>query len=161
MRVTPQLEQQLERLQTNPPPDREVLDVALPVGRLYCPLAAVDRIGCLAQELRLAISAEHRDLERIRRVSHWLSQQIRYLLEPLSLIEIDTERVEAQLRSTEPQRVQSASRYYELLVAPTGLRLQRYSAPRGEPRTPIDMQLTHEVFRRLIDDFVQAAEKLR
>lgn len=156
MWATQQLEQQLERLQTQSA-EREVIDVRLPGGRLYCPVAMVDRIGCAIHQLSWEVDQGHRDIARIRQVSEQLASQIRYLLEPLALIEIDTEQLEAQVRSAKPHRDRQGSSYYELLVSPRGLRLQRYSAPRGSARQPIPMQLTHEVLRRLIEDFATAA----
>src|SRR5947209_3619195 len=64
-----------------------------------------------------------------------LAQKITVLLEPLSLIEVDTPRGSAQLRSEAPRQRGEQLAYYELVLSADGAScLHRYQASRGAGR---------------------------
>lgn len=130
-------------------------------GRLHltCELTELDRLACAFRELSLqndALAAA--PLETLREVADRLSKRLTYLLEPIAPIEADAEQCVVQMRSHPPQKGDSGTSYYELLVRRGGhLSLCRYNKPRGENRQRIDAQVTREVLCRLVDDFAQTA----
>jgi hypothetical protein len=135
----------------------DVLRVDVPVGRIECALASVDAIGCTFDEMSLSTTrlANH-STEQLKAVSEKLSQQIRYLLEPIAPIEIDPEGATVQMRSNPPQQDDDGTKYYELLVHRDGLHLRRWSRAKGQPRQSVSAHVTREVLVRLAEDFVAA-----
>jgi hypothetical protein len=93
----------------------------------------------------------------VKQVAERLAKQLTYLLEPIRPIETDAEQCVVQMRSSPPRRDEDRSTYYELQVRKGGaLSLCRYEKAPGDVRRPIAMQLTREVFRRLLEDFAAA-----
>jgi hypothetical protein len=81
------------------------------------------------------------------------------LLEPLKLLEIDHQRVEALLRSDEPARREGALFYYEIILQGDRQALvRRYrGATPGTPREQISFTLTHEALAKLVRDLAEGA----
>lgn len=133
------------------------LSIDVPVGRIECALVSVDAIGCSLDEVALTTDrwANH-STEQLKAISEKLSQQIRYLLEPISPIEIDPEGATVQMRSNPPQQDDDGTKYYELLVHRDGLHLRRYARAKGQPRQSVSAHVTREVLVRLASDFVNA-----
>ena len=139
--------------------DGQRLVVDVPPGRLVCELLSVDTVGCSTQEVALATDLlAGNTMGELKALSEKLSQQINYLLEPISPIEIDHEGASVQMRSNPPQKDDDGTKYYELLVRRDGLSLQRYSRPKGGQRQVVPANLTREVLLRLAGDFVDAVE---
>ena len=128
--------------------------------RLRCLLAALDTLACTFTRLSLAAdSLSQMSTDQLKQTAERLSSRLTYLLEPISLIETDSEGCVVQLRSNPPQKETDRTTYYELLVARTGeLSLVRYARPAGQPRQVIPAQVTREVLTRLTTDFSAAAE---
>ena len=133
------------------------LRVDVPVGRIECALVSVDAVGCSFDEVSLVTSqlANH-STDQLKAVSEKLSQQIRYLLEPICPIEIDPAGATVQMRSSPPQQDDDGTKYYELLVRQGGLSLRRYARAKGQPRQSVSANVTREVLVRLASDFVDA-----
>jgi hypothetical protein len=125
---------------------------------LRCRLTALDTLGCAFQSFEVQVDAlAAASMDRLKQVADALSRRLTYLLEPISPIEIDAQQCVVQLRSNPPQKDESGTSYYELLVAAGGrLSLSRYSKAPGNPRHPIAAQVTREVFLRLVADFAAA-----
>jgi len=128
-----------------------------PVGRLECDVLSVDAIGCAFREFALRSDelAKH-SIDQLKELSEKLSQQINYLLEPISPIEIDSEGATVQMRSNPPQKDDDGTNYYELLVRRDGLTLCRYSRASAQSRHVVPANVTREVLQRLAGDFVDA-----
>jgi hypothetical protein len=127
--------------------------------RFLCELTALDTLGCAFErfELQSAALAEA-GVDRLRAVSETLSTRLTYLLEPIAPIEVDAEQCVVQLRSNPPQRDDSSTSYYELLVRKGGeLSLRRWKKERDDVRQPLAAQVTREVLLRLAGDFAAAA----
>jgi hypothetical protein len=80
--------------------------------------------------------------------------QVRGLLEPLCVIEIDDRRDEALLRSDEPAAKKSDRYYYEVMLKGSGqseVRRYRGTTERGK-REQIPFTLTHETVAKLTGD---------
>lgn len=126
--------------------------------RLRCELVALDTLACAFERLEVAIDAlAGRPAQRLQAVAEALAKRLTYLLEPISPIEVDAEHCVVQMRSHPPQKDESTTSYYELLVARTGqISLVRYVRPTGAPRSVVPAHVTREVLYRLADDFAAA-----
>lgn len=135
----------------------DTVRIDVPVGHIECAIASVDAIGCSFDEVALVTTrlASH-TTDQLKAVSEKLSQQIRYLLEPIAPIEIDPEGATVQMRSNPPHKDDDGTKYYELLVRKDGLSLRRYARAKGQPRQSVSAHVTREVLVRLASDFVAA-----
>ncbi|MGE0609574.1 MAG: hypothetical protein AB7O62_20960 [Pirellulales bacterium] len=121
---------------------------------LRCELAALDTLGCEFTWLSVATDglAAASPLQ-LQKISDALSQRLTYLLEPISPIEVDSERCVVQMRSNPPQKNESGSSYYELLVRRGGeISLCRFEKAPGQQRQVVPAQVTREVLLRIIGD---------
>jgi hypothetical protein len=115
-----------------------------------------DALGCLVWELDvrrtgLGSSGAAALEARAKRVA----QRVTGLLETLKVVEVDAERNEALLRSTEPSPRGDRVAYYEALLQGTGRAVvRRFEAPRepGDRREQVAFALTHEVLAKLAAD---------
>lgn len=157
MSIAHQLDLELQRLATGgfTPPHRFVL--AAPDGRLHGDLESLDSIGCSLNHLEWEPSRPHGAAE-LKEIAEWLCRQVRYLLEPLAVIETDPAGVHLQIRSYPPTRQPQATSYYEALVSSSGVTLRRYSAPPGAPRQPAPMHVTREILERLVSDLSESSQ---
>ena len=129
--------------------------VAFPGGSLECCLLQANSLGCEFDYVQLdcsaACSISHADfLDKANRLAGTLN----YLLEPISVIEIDANQQQAILRSTKPQTVTAKQRrYYEIAVQGNSqIRFARFETIPGHARQRVPAVLTQEVFVRLIGD---------
>lgn len=127
---------------------------------LECAVRHVDSIGCALDHVAVEFpDAGARPTADIEAISARLCQDLRYLLEPLQILEIDRQEHQCQARSQPPSRQPAGSSYYELLVGGHRLSLYRYHAPQGQARTAIPINLTRETLGRLADDLVAATQR--
>lgn len=128
-------------------------------NRLECELVELDRLACAFSYLGVENAALAKaGMEQLKEVAEDLARRLTYLLEPISPIEVDADQCVVQMRSNPPQKDESGTTYYELLVKQGGLlALARYTRERGTQRRPIPAHVTREVFLRLVDDFARAA----
>ncbi|MEZ6117092.1 MAG: hypothetical protein R3C28_11040 [Pirellulaceae bacterium] len=124
-------------------------------GSLECCLLQVNPLGCEFDYVQLECSAvcpiSHSDfLDKANR----LAASLNYLLEPISVIELDANQQQAILRSTKPQAVTAKQRrYYEIAVQGNSqIRFARFESMPGQARQRVPAVLTREVFVRLIGD---------
>jgi hypothetical protein len=120
----------------------------------------IDKISCAFEELRLDVpTLVSCDIERLKQWAQSLSSRVTYLLENLGPIEIDTQAGQVLIRSTPPDQQPDGTTYYEILLeSQTSGRftLRRFEAIKGTAgRTPVDIQTTHEMLRKLVGDLVE------
>lgn len=126
--------------------------------QLECEIEALDRLGCAVARMSVTSPAlAAASLERLESIGQGLAARLTYLLEPIAVLETDTEVQSVQMRSLPPQREGRQSSYYELLAKQGRLELRRYLKQPGQPRTQVAAHLTREVLHRLIEDLMQAA----
>jgi hypothetical protein len=116
----------------------------------------VDRVGALLWEvcLRTPVAPTASLKERAER----LSQRITGLLEPLSLVEVDADASQAQLRSSPPRQHDDQLAYYELLLKADAAELRRFQVSRsGGRRQQIAFSLTHDCLAKLVSDLTAPA----
>jgi hypothetical protein len=142
------------------PPSQTVALSDLSGLELAIDFSIVDQLSCAFEELRLDIpTLVSCDIERLKEWAQSLSPRVTYLLENLGPIEIDTQAGQVLIRSTPPDQQPDGTTYYEILLESqtTGhFTLCRYEAIKGTPgRTPVDIQTTHEMLRKLVGDLVE------
>jgi len=125
-----------------------------------CELLAVESIACAFAQLNVTNDAwRTAPLEQVKRVAETLAGRLSYLLEPIRTIEADADACTVQMRSLPPRTADDGTRtYYELKVSGGGkLSLCRYVKEPDQSRRTVPVQVTREVFSRLVADFVDAA----
>ena len=130
-------------------------------ANLQCELAALDQLGCSFNHLTLRTAAlADASMEQLKAISADLVARLTYLLEQLDPIEADEEAAVVQLRSNPPHREEDRRCYYELLVRRGGeITLCRYEKQDGDARRQIPANVTREVLKRLVSDFVAVAHE--
>lgn len=140
----------------NTPTQAKPLTVTLQEGHagVEAEVFAFDTLGVSLRGL--TVSGDNREAS-LEALAQTISRHVTYLWEPLALIERDLKRQEVQMRSTPPLVKDKAIEFYEGRLtrrdrAPR-FHLVRYRRQNGESRrTSAHITLTHEVFRRLVDD---------
>jgi hypothetical protein len=148
----------LERLsEWQPPPGRQTLHVSAAGWSATLIADRSDALGTLAWDLQL-----RRDGTAEVDVANWAAaaaQRVTGLMEPLKVVEVDTIRKEAQLRSEAPTQRGDKRLYYELLLNSIGLAvLRRYQTADGTSgREQVLFAVTHEALAKLAGDVAAAA----
>ncbi len=119
--------------------------------------SAVDSLSCSVEELRLSVpSLSQSGLDTLKKWAESLCQRVTYLLENIGPLEFDQNGKQVLIRSTPPNKHPSGTKFYEILLqARSGgnFVLRRFSAVQGRSgRDQVDMQMTHEVLTKLVDD---------
>lgn len=132
------------------------LEVRTTNGRIVGQLETVDTVGVSFTRFDYQSSTlANATVDGLKALSAKIQQRLTYLLEPISLLETDSESVSIQMRSSPPQVGDDGRSYYELLVRRGGeVTLRRYHKAAGQPRQVIAAHVTREVLARLADDFV-------
>jgi hypothetical protein len=147
----------LQRLDKwRPSGPRETLELAHPDSGWKVRLCAdsADALACRLWEVQLdrtaPLPAEVSLAERAARTAG----RVTGLLEPLRLVEIDSPRGVAQLRSSGPQQRGEDLFYYEVVLHAGGAAsLRRFHASRNNPtREQVAFVLTHEALVKLVAD---------
>jgi hypothetical protein len=126
-------------------------------------LTAVDRMSCSFRELRLQMPALYgKSFDSLKSWAHEICKRVTYLLEQIGPQELDPETGQVLIRSTPPEKNPGQTRFYEVMLSSPGtLSLRRYCTRPGQiEREQIDLQATHEVARKLVNDLLQAAAQL-
>jgi hypothetical protein len=129
--------------------------------RLAVEYHEVDKIGLRLRSLRAERAGPFVDAAfdavRLRRQAEDLARRISYLTEQIQLVELDTQNGRAQLRSAPPRRENGRLIFYEILFEQNHhLSFHRYEhvdKARSSRRAAVAFELTHGIFRRLVDDF--------
>ena len=156
MSIRLEIERELKRIQAVT--GRGLLQVQTPEGRVEADLVAVDAIGCSFQTLAyMTDKLAGASLDQLKSISQSLTGKLTYLLEPIGVVEADSDRCSVQLRSSPPQKNDDGTTYYELMVRKGGdITLSRYSKKPGQLRLIVPAHVTREVIGRLADDFLAA-----
>ena len=129
--------------------------VAFPGGSLECCLLQANPLGCEFDYLQLnGLAVPQISNSDFSDKANRLASRLNYLLEPISVIEVDAQRQQAILRSTKPQALATKQRrYYELAVQGNSqIRFARFETVPGQARQRVPAVLTQEVLVRLIGD---------
>ncbi len=144
----------LERLSSwNPSadPGRHSLTAKLPDGRTEVTITAdrVDPTGAAVRDISVTRTAPSPDPEPLAARAARVAGTARGLSENLRVLEIDTTRDEAVLRSDAPAVKPDGTRYYEVVLTPDRATVKRYHAAPGAKREAVAFPLTHESIANL------------
>lgn len=120
---------------------------------------AVDSMSCSFREVRLRVpSLATTGIDALRRWAEALCNRVTYLLENIGPLEVDPANGRVLVRSTPPDKQDEGTRFYEILLqshSDGNFSLRRYRSEKGKPgRTQVDIQTTHEVLLKLVEDLV-------
>jgi hypothetical protein len=116
----------------------------------------VDSLSCAFRELALDVPAlQSAAFSALESWAKNLSTRITYLLEQIGPLELDPTAGEVLIRSTPPDQLPDGAQYYEIMLSQQGgtFLLKRFRSVKGTPgRSLVDIQVTHEVLYKLVDD---------
>jgi hypothetical protein len=118
----------------------------------------VDTVGCRLWEISLRPAVSMSTVELKPRAEQ-LCQRVTGLMEPLSLVEIDTLSNAALMRSEQPGQLGENRFYYEVLLHGDGSSVvRRYRTPQADQprRQQVAFTLTHEALAKLVRDLIAA-----
>lgn len=121
---------------------------------------AVDSMSCSLAEIRvLAPSLSAAGPKVLKEWAEALSRRITYLLEHIGPLEFSTDQGQVLIRSNPPDKQAGVTQFYEILLqshAGGKFTLRRYRSEKGAlGRKAVDIQVTHEVLHKLINDLVE------
>jgi hypothetical protein len=121
---------------------------------------AVDSMSCAFRELRVRVPRlATAGFEALKAWAQALSQRVTYLLENIGPLELDPASGQVLIRSTAPDQQAGTASFYEVLLSSHGsgqFTLRRYRSQKGAAsREQVDVQVTHEVLRKLVIDLVE------
>ncbi|HUG91419.1 MAG TPA: hypothetical protein VML55_11325 [Planctomycetaceae bacterium] len=161
MNLTEQLDHELERLAgfTSATPRTAALSAPDDID-LAIDFTAVDSMSCAFRELRLRVpTLAAAGFDALKAWAEALSKRITYLLENIGPLELDPAAGQVLIRSTAPDQRPGSTSFYEILLTAQGggqFALRRYRSQKGLPgRDQVDVQVTHEVLRKLVTDLVE------
>ncbi|SFI54179.1 hypothetical protein [Planctomicrobium piriforme] len=126
---------------------------------LQLDLSQLDSMSCAFSELSLFVpKLRNAPFDVLKRWATALSQRVSYLLEKIGPLEFDPKNGQVLIRSTPPNTLSSGTQYYEIMLSSSGngtFVLKRFKSIAGQPgRQAVDIQVTHEVLLKLVDDLI-------
>ncbi len=128
-------------------------------ARITLHLCAAGPVGLAFDLLEFEAGGGERAQNALRAWADKLAAKVTYLMEPLVVLEHDTQAGEVELRSQSPTPRGQLKSYYEVRITKHGVltmtRIVYDSATQVRSTTPC--QLTRESLERLVDDLVACA----
>jgi len=121
---------------------------------------SVDSMSCSLEEVRLQVpSLVDAGFDALKQWAENLCQRVTYLLENIGPLELSEQSGQVLIRSTPPDQGSLKSGFYEILLqshADGNFSLRRFIADKNTPgRKQVDIQVTHEVLEKLVNDLVE------
>lgn len=160
MNFTTQLTDELKQLAGFSSSNPRRIEITDPDGLvLGIAVVAVDALSCAFESLTLHVpSLVGNESGVLQAWADALSARVTYLLENIGPIEIDKRSSQVLIRSTPPDRTETGTQFYEVLLSAQSngtFLLRRYRAENGQPgRESVDIHLTHETLHKLVGDLV-------
>ncbi len=160
MNLTTQLTEELKQLAGFSSSNPRRIEITDPDGLvLGIAVVAVDALSCAFESLTLHVpSLVGNESGVLQAWAAALSARVTYLLENIGPIEIDQRSNQVLIRSTPPDRTDTGTQFYEVLLSAQAngtFLLRRYRAENGQPgRESVDIHLTHETLHKLVGDLV-------
>ncbi len=122
-------------------------------------LTAVDTMSCSFREIRINVPAlVDAETDTLKKWAEALCSRVTYLLENIGPLEIDSAAGQVLIRSTPPHQQSGVTTFYEIVLASHAdgnFSLLRFRSEQGQPgRRQVDLQTTHELLEKLVDDLV-------
>lgn len=160
MNLTTQLTEELKQLAGFSSSTPRRIEITNPDGLvLGVAVVAVDALSCAFESLTLHVpSLVGNETGALQEWADALSDRVTYLLENIGPIEIDQNSNQVLIRSTPPEKTDTGTQFYEVLLSAQSngtFLFRRYRAESGQPgRESVDIHLTHETLHKLIGDLV-------
>ncbi len=161
MSLSQQLAGELKQLAGYAGPSIRTATISDPSGNADIALdfTAVDSLSCSLHEFRIQVPAlTGAGVDVLQQWAADLCRRVTYLLENIGPLEIDADASEVLIRSTPPDRQSGATSFYEILLQSQGngsFSLRRYRTEKQPPaRHQVEMNFTHEVLTKLVNDLV-------
>lgn len=161
MNLTTQLTEELKQLAGFSSSTPRRIEITDPDGMvLGVAVVAVDALSCAFESLTLHVpSLIGNETGALQAWADALSARVTYLLENIGPIEIDQSSNQVLIRSTPPEKTETGTQFYEVLLSAQSngtFLLRRYRAENGQPgRESVDIHLTHETLHKLVGDLVE------
>lgn len=115
-----------------------------------------DQIGYQIEQISCEFDKKRRlDSKQVAAMAQEIEQRLRYLLEPIRLIELDPLDAVANLKSDPPSPSEGSVKYFDAWLSTNKFQLRRYQARQGSCPKRVDFQMTRETFVKLTDDLSQ------
>jgi len=160
MALRDELERQLRSLHASQAVMPTSVHASDPTGiTIRLDLSQIDSMSCAFTELVLFVPhLQNAAFDKLKDWADGLSQRVGYLLEKIGPLEYDPTNGQVLIRSTPPQALPSGAQYYEIMLSSSGngtFSLRRFKSIAGQPgRVPVEIQVTHEVLLKLVDDLL-------
>lgn len=120
---------------------------------------SVDSMSCSLKEIRVNVPAlTQATFDKLKEWGQKLCQRVTYLLENIGPLEYDEDAGQVLIRSTPPDQNKAGTRFYEIILSSHSnghFSLKRFESQQGQNgRTQVDIQVTHEVLRKFIEDLL-------
>jgi hypothetical protein len=155
-----QLITEIRKLAGHNGPAAQTVSVSAPDGvELAVDVTAADSMSCSCRELRMRVPALNgADASVLKKWAEALCARVTYLLEQLGPLEIDSQGRQVLIRSKSPDKRDSATTFYEVLLQSQGaglFTLRRFRRDtQAAAREHVDLRTTHEVLEKLADDLI-------
>lgn len=141
--------------------DRRSLVVECDSKSLAAEVTAADQLSCALDRLIIEPRVPQQlSADELRGWGDRVVKRVRYLLEAIETVELDTTQGEMLIRSTPPEKKADGTVFfYELRLEAAGrLSLERRRfEPKSRARELESMQFTRELFEKLVNDLAQTA----
>ena len=118
----------------------------------------VDSMSCAFREIRLNVpSLVNAGFDALKQWAESLCSRVTYLLENIGPLELDPDSKQVLIRSVPPDAQSDATRFYEIILqshADGNFSLRRYRSD-SSGREQVEIQATHEVLGKLVNDLVE------
>lgn len=120
---------------------------------------SIDSMSCSIQEIRVTVpTLVQTAFDKLKEWGQKLCQRVTYLLENIGPLEYDEDAGQVLIRSTPPDQSQAGTQFYEVILSAHSngqFSLKRFVSQAGQSgRSQVEMQVTHEVLRKLVEDLV-------
>lgn len=155
-----QLIAEIRKLAGHGGPDAKTVSIPAPDSvELSVDVTAADSMSCSCRELRLRVpSLNGVAAPVLKKWAEALCARVTYLLEQLGPLEVDSQGKQVLIRSKSPDKRDSATTFYEVLLQSQGagvFTLRRYRRDtQAASRQAVDLRTTHEVLEKLADDLI-------
>lgn len=141
-----------------------VATIETPHGRFELTVRETGPVGAAFDQLAYAATTRPSwDTKALTQWAEALTNRVTYLMEPLRVLEIDTEERHVELRSPQPTQRQGGRFFYQAVLDHSGLlTLKRFRFDEADrKREQVPLQLTRETLERLMEDCALTASSIK
>jgi hypothetical protein len=131
-------------------------------ARVTATLRSVDRLACEVDGIDVSTDTlQTASPQQLRALADQLTNQLSYLEEQLTVLEVDAVAHEVQVRSEQPRQARQSAAYFEVSVHRTGIAVRRFQKAAGKARARVPAVLTRDTFCRVCMDLLSIVQSQR